>query len=211
MKIFKDRQSAGKLLAERLKQYTHGRGIIVLGIPRGGVVVACEIAKQLNLPLDIVITRKIGAPMQKELALGALDPDGEVTWETDLLEDLRVKIYDLREEVKRQIEEIKRRDKLYRGNKKPLNIEGRTIILADDGVATGSTVLSAVRHLKRHQTKQVILAVPVASRESLEKIIKEVDEVEVLYVPPILGAVGQFYQNFQEVSDQEVIQLLNNE
>lgn len=206
MMIFKDRRSAGELLAKRLKHFSNGRHLIVLGIPRGGVVVASEIAKRLKLPLDIVVTRKIGAPFQKELALGAVDADGEAVWDLD-----QFQISNVKDQIENEMEEIKRREELYRQGRQLLSVEGKTVILVDDGIATGATVLIAARFLKRHKAKEVILAVPVASYEALEKISKEVDKVEVLYIPEVLGSVGQFYQNFEEISDEKVIELLKHE
>lgn len=206
MKIFKDRESAGKLLAARLK---NTKADIVLGIPRGGVVVAAEVAKVLNLPLDIVVTRKIGAPGQKELALGAVDPDGEVVLEEDMTRDLRLKIKDLGQEIKDQWKELKRREDVYRAGRADIDIKDKTVILVDDGIATGATTLAAVRFLKRHGAK-VILGVPVASKEAVDKLKDEADEVIVLSEPESFRAVGEFYQHFLPVSDEEVIQLLQD-
>lgn len=203
MKIFKNRQAAGKLLAEKLQDI---KADFVLGIPRGGVVVAAEIAKNLNLPLDIVVTRKIGAPGQEELALGAVDPDGEVVWDEALLRQLRIQ--NLEFKIKNAWKEVKRREDLYRQGKSPLSIEGKSVILVDDGIATGATVLSAVKYLKRHGAK-VILAVPVASAGALEKVKEECKQVIALQVPEDFRAVGQFYQQFEAVSNEEVIQYLN--
>lgn len=214
MKIFKDRKSAGKLLAQHLKQYKGKGNVLVLGIPRGGVVVAAEIARALRLPLDILVTRKIGAPMQPELALGAVDPDGEVFWDESLLKELRIKQQELSDKVDEELEEIKRREKVYRQGKDPLDVDGKTTILVDDGIATGATTLAAVNYLKRHQVKKVILAVPVASSEAVDRIVRELGEfgeVLVLETPEYFHAVGQFYQNFEEVSDEEVVQYLKNE
>lgn len=223
MKIFKDRQSAGKLLAERLKGDWGNLGDkgIVLGIPRGGVLVAAEVSRVLHLPLDIIITRKIGAPFQPELALGAVDTDGEIVGEIG-------EIGEMKEIIKREIGEIKRREELYnaarykkrsdviasdyRGGRKPLEVSGKTVILVDDGIATGATTLAAINYLKRHHVKKIILAVPVASKESIAKVreVGDVGEVVVLETPQYFQAVGQFYQDFQEVSDEEVIYLLNH-
>ncbi len=193
MKIFKDRQSAGKILANRLK---NTKAELVLGIPRGGVVVAKEVAEAINLPLDVVITRKIGAPNQPELALGAVDPDGEVVG----VENLKLKIDD-------EMQEIKRREELYRQGRGRLEVQDRIVILVDDGMATGATTLAAVRYLKRHGAK-VILAVPVAPQEAVDKIRSEVDEAIFLEIPEYFQAVGQFYQSFDPVSDEEVVQYL---
>ncbi len=207
MKIFKDRKSSGQILAEKLE---NTKADLVLGIPRGGVVVASEIAKKLKLPLDIIVTRKIGAPSQPELALGAVDPDAEVTWEENLMEDLRFEKGDLGDEVKKQWKELKRREELYRGDRGDLKIEGKKVILVDDGMATGATVLAAVRYLKRHGAR-VTLAIPVASAESLAKVREVVGVGEViLEIPEEFRAVGQFYQHFEPVSDETVVQLLGS-
>lgn len=204
MKIFKDRQAAGKLLAKYLKKYT-GKDVIVLGIPRGGVVVAIEVAKKLKLPLDILVVRKIGAPFQKELALGAIDPDGEV-----ILDD--VLPAEVGQQIKEEWQEVKRRENEYRAGKLPLKLRGKKVILVDDGIATGSTTLAAINYLKRHEVKKIILAVPVASKEAIERMIKEIGdigEIRVLETPDYFEAVGQFYAEFLPVSDEEVVKLLN--
>lgn len=205
MKIFKSRQSAGKLLAAGL------RGIkadLVLGIPRGGVVVAAEIAKSLKLPLDIVITRKIGAPGQIELAVGAIDPDGKVIWDDQLLRQLNLQISNLKFKIKNARDEIRRREAAYRQEKEPLSVINKTAILVDDGMATGATILSAVNYLKRHGAT-VVLAVPIASPEALAKAEQAIDKSIVLETPLNFQAVGQFYQQFEPVTDEEVIQLLS--
>lgn len=213
MKIFKDRQSAGKLLAKRLGHLSSDRGTIVLGIPRGGVVVAYEVAKQLHLPLDIIVTRKISHPNQPELALGAVDADGEVIWDREMIDDLGLMIDDLKGIVEDEVEEIRRREEIYRQGRKRLDITGKAVILVDDGIATGATTLAAIRFLKRHQVKKIILAVPVASKEAVERVIREIGEmgeIIVLEKPGYFHAVGQFYQNFLPVSDEEVVKYLNH-
>lgn len=205
MKIFKDRQAAGELLANRLKNI---KVDLVLGIPRGGVVVAAEVAKQLKLPLDIVVTRKIGAPGQEELALGAVDPDGQVVWDDQLLRQLVPPAGGLKFKIEEALKEIKRRENVYRSGKEPLDIEDKTVLLVDDGIATGSTTLAAIKYLERHGAK-IALAVPVASREALEEIRNEVEECIVLETPEYFQAVGQFYHEFEPVTDEEVVELLN--
>lgn len=204
MKIFKDRESAGRLLAQRLK---NTKADIILGIPRGGVVVAKEVATLLNLPLDILVTRKIGAPWQKELALGAVDPDGEVVWDEKLIQEVGARSEELRNEIQEQWKELKRREDIYRVGKTDVDVNDKTVILVDDGIATGSTTLSAVKYLKRHNAK-IILAVPVASKDAVDKLSEEA-EVIVLSLPEGFSAVGEFYQHFLPVSDEEVIQLLH--
>ncbi|KKQ59782.1 MAG: Phosphoribosyltransferase [Candidatus Daviesbacteria bacterium GW2011_GWA2_38_17] len=204
MKIFKNRQAAGQVLAERLQ---NTKADLVLGIPRGGVVVAAEIAHELNLPLDIIVTRKIGASTQPELALGAVDPDGETVLDQALLDQL--KIENLKLKIDEEMKEIKRRENLYRHTRPGLAklVNGKTVILVDDGMATGVTTLAAVKYLKRHGAK-VILAVPVAPQEVVDKIRSEVDEAIFLEIPEYFQAVGQFYQSFDPVSDEEVVQYL---
>lgn len=207
--MFKDRQVAGRLLAKRLVEYKNHSNTQVLAIPRGGAVVAYEVAKALKLPLDIVITRKIGAPHQPELAIGAVDPDGKVVWQEGLLADLELGTRNLDGAVENQVQEIKRREQLYGQDRQPLDITGKTIILVDDGIATGATVLSAIRYLKRHRVRKIILAVPVAAASTMDQLKPVVDEAITIYQPDSLGAVGQFYQNFEPVSDKEVVKLLS--
>lgn len=204
MKIFKDRKSAGQLLAKRLKDISAD---LVLGIPRGGVVVAKEVTEQLQLPLDVLVVRKIGAPFQPELALGAVDPDGEVVWEEDLIREVGVKKEGLGDIIKNEWKEVKRREDVYRAGKGQLNVDGKTVILVDDGIATGATTLAAITYLKRHGAL-VALAIPVASKEALDKIKPQVEELVVLEIPEYFHAVGQFYQDFPQVSDEEVVSLL---
>ncbi len=215
MKIFKNRSAAGQLLAERLKNTIAD---LVLGIPRGGVVVAAEIAKYLGLPLDIIVTRKIGAPNQPELALGAVDPDGKVVWDHELLWQLKLKVENLKPvcrqaglKIDDEMEEVKRRERLYRKGKELLNIQKKVVILADDGVATGATTLAAINYLKRHKAKKVILAVPVASQDTIDRIresLGKFGEAIVLETPEHFRAVGEFYQEFEPVSDDKVVYLL---
>lgn len=210
MKIFKDRVSAGKLLSKHLKQYKGKNNVLVLGIPRGGVVVAHEVAKALKLPLDVIVVRKIGAPFQPELALGAVDPDGEVFWEEKLLEEVGTNKEQLADTVKNEWKELKRREDLYRAGKGNLDVLGKKVILVDDGIATGSTTLAAIKYLKRHKAK-IILAVPVASLDAWEKVKAIADEAYVLDTPEYFQAVGQFYHQFLPVSDEEVIKYLKHE
>lgn len=210
MIIFKDRKAAGIILADKLLEYKAASDVLILCIPRGGIVVGKEIAKKLKLPLDVVITRKIGAPHQPELSLGAVDPDGDVIWEKRLLDDLRFKINDLRLKIQEEKQEIKRREKLYRKGKKELNVVGKTIILVDDGVATGATMLSALHYLKRKRAKKVIIVVPVGAADAVAKIGSETDEIVVPFVESDFGSVGSYYKDFTEVSDNEVVYLMAN-
>jgi len=193
-------------------RFENTKADLVLGIPRGGVVVAAVVAEKLKLPLDIIVTRKIGAPGQEELALGAVDSDGEVVWEERLLEELGVRIEDLKDKVAGELAEIKRREILYQGNRGSLGISGKIVMLVDDGIATGATVLAAINFLKRHQAKRIVVVAPVASKEAVVRIVRqlgEVGEVIVLEIPESFAAVGQFYHQFEAVSDEEVVQILS--
>lgn len=206
MKIFRDRIAAGELLANRLKSI---KADLVLGIPRGGVVVAAVVARELNLPLDIVVTRKIGAPGQEELALGAVDADGEVIWDHELLRQLNPPAGELKLKINEGMEELKRRESLYRSGREPLNVANKVVILVDDGIATGATTLAAINFLKRHEAKRIILAAPVASQDALRKVEGAVDQSVVLETPEYFAAVGQFYAQFEAVTDEGVIQLMD--
>lgn len=194
-------------MANRLK---NTKADLVLAIPRGGVVVGAEVAKQLKLPLDILVVRKIGAPMQEELALGAVDPDGETVWEKSLLHEVGAGKAALASTIRQEWKELKRREDTYRAGLPVLDIDHKTVILVDDGIATGATTLAAINFLKRHQAK-IILAVPVASKDALEKIAGKLGnkgKIVVLEVPPHFQAVGQFYAGFLPVSDEEVLELM---
>lgn len=205
MRKFKDRKEAGEKLAEVLKNYSDKNGI-VLAIPRGGVVVGYEIAKKLNYPLDVIIPRKIGAPDNPEFALGAIGFDGEFIPNPEITESLIDRNY-LKEEIERQKEEIKRRLKIYRGSRPLPDLKNKIVILTDDGIATGSTMLAAVKSLEG-KAKKIIIAVPVAPSETYYRFLKIVDEFVCLYLPELFFAVGQFYENFTQTPDEEVIKIL---
>lgn len=205
--MFRDRVDAGRRLAARLAEEDLPGGL-VLGIPRGGVVVAAVVAAELALPLDVIVPRKIGAPGNPELAVGAVTQDGTVIYNEQLLRRLGLKAGDLEGQVRQQIQEIERRTALYRGSGAPPALAGRTVILIDDGIATGYTVLAALRSLRRARPRRVILGVPVAPPETLERLKPEVDQLVCLEAPEDFYAVGQFYLHFDQNSDQEVIGLL---
>lgn len=204
--IFRDRRDAGQRLAARLEKY-RGPDTVVLAIPRGGVVVAFEVARLLGAPLDVVIPRKIGAPGQPELAIGAIGDNISVL-DQHMIDYLGVSEQYIREEIERQRYEIERRSRLYRGGRPPLAIEGRTVILVDDGMATGSTTLVAVRSLRRRNPARLVLAVPVASHEAVARLRPEVDDLIVLETPDYFMSVGSWYQEFEQTTDEEVIDLL---
>jgi len=204
--LFADRREAGQRLAAALASLA-GDDVVVLGIPRGGVEVAAEVARALNAPLDVVIPRKVGAPGNPELGLGAVAEDVEVLDER-LIRVLRVREDYLREEIARQQEEIVRRAAAYRGDRAPAPIESKTAVVVDDGVATGGTAAAALRWARGKGARRVILAVPVAPREAIRRLEQEADEVRALATPEPFYAVGQWYESFPQVSDQRVVELL---
>lgn len=208
--IFQNREEAGKKLAYELKKYKNRRDVVVLGIPRGGVVVAKEVARTLRVPLDVTVARKIGAPSNPEFAIAAVGEGGEIYLNPDIAHLKEAYLPYIKKESQRQKEEIKRRLALFRGGKKKITLKNKIIILVDDGIATGSTMIATILSIKKEKPKKVIIAVPIAPRESLEEIKKETDEVICLKVPELFFAVGQFYQDFPQTEDKEVIAILKN-
>lgn len=205
--MLENRQQAGKLLTQKLKKYKR-KDVVVLGIPRGGVVVAKKVASILELPLDIIVVKKIGALNNPELAIGAVGPGNAVYWDKDLIERLGIK-KDQRLNIKDQIlKERRKKEKALRGREKAITVDGKTIILVDDGVATGATVMAAQKALKKMGAGKVILVIPVISKETLNDIKRYFDKVITLSVEDEFYAVGQFYKEFPQVTDQEVIKLL---
>ena len=204
---FADREDAGVRLAESLADLA-GEDVVVLGIPRGGVEVAEVVARALGVPLDVVIPRKLGAPGNPELGLGAVAEDVEVLDER-LIRLLKVKEGYLRQEVAAQQEEIRRRAAAYRQDRPPVPLEGRIAVVIDDGVATGGTAVAALRWARARGASKVILAVPVAPAEAVARLEREADEVRVLATPEPFYAVGQWYEAFDQVSDDRVVELLS--
>lgn len=204
--LFKDRSAAGQLLAERLNKFSGQGDVLLFALPRGGVIVGVEIAKKLNLPLDVVITRKIGAPYNPEYAIGALAETGEVIWNE--LERQAYRPVELEKMVAIEKQEAERRVQLYRQGKKLPDLKNKTVILIDDGVATGHSMRAAVRTIKKMGVSRLIVAVPHGASESLEQLRIEGAEVVALEEPKFYGSVGQFYSFFPQTSDEEVLELL---
>lgn len=202
--FFRDRVDAGKQLAELLKEYNGAKNVIVLGLPRGGVVVAAEVAKILKLLLDIVVARKIGAPDDEELAIGAITPNGKGVFNERLIAAMEISDDYIHQKVIEEKEEALRRSHLYRGNRPKLNLKNKIVIVVDDGVATGYSLKAALQYVRTFKPKRVIIAVPVIAADTLSDIKKEVDEVFYLDAPWNFGAVGAFYQDFRQVEDEEV-------
>jgi predicted phosphoribosyltransferase len=203
---FRDRSDAGRRLAEALA-HLEGQDVVVLGIPRGGVEVAAEVAAARGWPLDIVVPRKIGAPGNPELGLGAIAPGVRVLDER-MIRTLNVPERYLEEEIAAQEEEIRRRTEAYRGGRPPVSLAGKVAVVVDDGVATGGTAVAAVRWARVAGASRVILAIPVAPREAVVRLSKEADEVVVVATPEPFFAVGQWYGRFPQTSDREVVELL---
>lgn len=205
--VFADRAEAGSRVAVALGALPPDA--LILGIPRGGVVVARAIADALGLPLDVVVTHKLGAPGNPELAVGAIGPDGEAMLDPRVLEAIGgVSDVYLRAETERQVLEIHRRLERFRAGRDPIPVAGRTCVLVDDGIATGSTARAAIRWLRRQAALPVILAVPVAPAATAEALAAEADEVLCLLRPLTFYAVGQWYERFEEVTDEQVIEAL---
>lgn len=205
--MFRDRHHAGRLLAEELvSRFAQTPGVIVLGIPRGGVIVAAEIARRLSWPLDVVIASKIGAPGNPEFAIGAVDPAGEVTQNAYAgysLAELQHLSVPVREKIRKRME-------LYRGTSDPPDIAGKPVIVVDDGIATGLTALSAIDYVRRLGADSVSLAVPVISADTARAMRERVDELIAIEEPELFYAVGQFYRTFDQTSDDEVLAELAN-
>lgn len=205
--IFDNRVEAGRRLAGRLQEY-RGLSAVVLAVPRGGVVVGYEVAAALGAPLDVIIPRKLGAPDQPELAIGAVAGENIVVLDEQTIGYLGVSRAYLDEEAERQREEISRRRKLYRGERPFPSLEDRTVILVDDGIATGATITAAARESRAHRPARIVLAVPVAPPEVVDRLAKEVDDLVVLETPEPFFAVGSWYYQFEQTSDDEVVALL---
>lgn len=209
--MFQDRHDAGRQLAQRL---LHLKDLeppaVVLGLPRGGVVVAAEVAAALNATLDVLVVRKIGAPHQPELAIGAVTdgPQPQVVLNQELINALGVDDAFLQAEIQRELQEVHRRQKQYRQDRAAVPIIGRTVIVVDDGIATGATVRAGLMALRQAGPAHLVLAVPVAAPNSLGLLQNDVDEIVCLESPNNFMAVGRFYENFEQTTDEEVIALL---
>lgn len=206
--IFRDRADAGRRLAEELRGYAGRDDVVVLALPRGGVPVGRRIADALGAPLDVLLVRKLGAPFQPELALGAVATGGIRILNQELLGRVRVPDEEMEEVTARERAELERREQAYRGDREPLPVEGRTVILVDDGVATGSTLRAAIRSLRERAPARIVAAVPVAPAESAASLAEEVDELVCVLTPASFFGISQSYERFPQLSDDEVRELL---
>lgn len=207
--IFSNRKEAGQRLAEHLRDYANRKDVIVLGIPRGGVPIAYEVAKALKVPLDILLLRKLGVPGHEELGFGAIASGGIRALNLEIVEALRISPLDIELVTNRERKELKRREHAYRGHRPPLSVKGLTVILVDDGIATGSGIRAAVGALRQMQPAHIVIAVPVAPGSTCDRLRPEVDDLVCLAMPEPFYGVGQFYLDFSQVSDREVNELLD--
>lgn len=203
---FTNRQEAGRRLVEVLEKYRGQPDAVVIALPRGGVVVGAVIAQELDLPLDIVVPRKIGFPGQEEYAIGAVTETGEVVWNE--VERGRVSDQYARETTAREQAESRRRLKTYRGERPARDLENKAVILVDDGVATGYTMRAAIKTVRAEGAKKIVLAVPLAPGDTVKQLKKDVDEMVVLEQPLMFWAIGAHYREFPQVSDEEVAALM---
>jgi predicted phosphoribosyltransferase len=206
---FRDRREAGRLLAEKLSAYANRSDVIVLALPRGGVPVAYEVARALNAPLDIFPVRKLGVPGHNELAMGAIAPGGVRVLNDEVVRALGIPDQAIDAVAAKEQQELARRERLYRGDRAPLDVRGKTVILVDDGLATGATMLAAIKALRQHQAERIVVAVPIAAPETCDQMRGHADDVICAVTPEPFYAVGLWYQNFSQTSDEEVRDLLN--
>jgi len=207
--LFRDRFEAGRLLGSQLKEFADRPDVVVLALPRGGVPVGFEVARALNAPLDVFIVRKLGVPGQEELAMGAIASGGVRVLNRDVVQTLEISARQTDEVAAQEERELQRREHQYRGNREPLDVSGRSVIVVDDGLATGSTMRAAVAALRQQRPQQIVVAVPVAARSTCEELEQQADRTVCLYTPLEFFAVGQWYQEFSQTSDDEVRELLD--
>lgn len=205
---FRDRTEAGRLLAERLRGYAGRNDVVVLALPRGGVPVAYEVAMELGAPLAVFVVRKLGVPGYKELAMGAIASGGVVVLDEGLVRRLGISRTQLEDAIAREAQELERRENAYDGRRGPPKLEGKTVILVDDGLATGSTMRAAAMAVRELKPARVVVAVPVAAAETCDDFRDVVDEVVCDVTPRPFHAVGLWYENFSQTSDDEVRELL---
>jgi len=206
--IFRNRQDAGQRLALRLNKYANRQDVIVLGVPRGGIPIASEVATALGLPLDIFVLRKLGVPGHEEFAFGAIGSGGVRVLDKQVVESLGLSDFVIDRVTRTERAELARREETYRGGRSRLDVQGKTVILVDDGIATGSSLMAGVRSLRQMHPAGIVIAAPVAPASTINRLRAEVDDVVCVAVPEQFYGVGQFYEDFSQVSDEKVVQLL---
>jgi len=205
---FEDRIQAGRLLGEALTRYAKRDDVIILALPRGGVPVGFEVAQIINAPLDIMLVRKLGTPGQEELAMGAIASGGVCVLNDDIVAAIDISQEEIEAAATRERKELERRERAYRGNQPPPAIENHCVILIDDGLATGASMLAAVAGLKQRKPAAIVVAVPVAPPDTVQRLQEEADDVVCLATPEPFSAVGRWYREFPQTSDDEVKSLL---
>ena len=205
--MFRDREEAGERLIPLLKVYRQQPGVLVLAIPRGGVAVGLVVAKKLNLPFGVLVVRKLGYPGNPEFAVGAVDSDGEYVLGEEFVEEGIAQTAAFQQVLRRELTEVRRRVQLF--NPLPWDVANKTVVVVDDGIATGQTNLAAVKYLQRHGAKEVIVAAPVASLEAVELLKSAGAQTVVLETPATFMAVGQFYEYFPQLTDETVLAIIN--
>ena len=206
--IFTNRAEAGQMLANRLREYADRNDVTVLGLPRGGVPVAFEIAQALGAPLDIFVARKLGVPGEEELAFGAIASGGVRVLSPEVIDPLNISDFDIARVTAREQKELERREQLYRGTRAPLSVDGRVVILVDDGIATGSSIRAAISALRQLNPAKLVVAAPVATLGTARELSAEADDFVSVETPRTFQAIGQFYDDFSQVADEEVADLL---
>jgi predicted phosphoribosyltransferase len=206
--LFRDRRDAGRLLAAKLAAYANRPDVLVLALPRGGVPVAYEVARALKAALDVFIVRKLGLPGHEEFAMGAVASGGVRVLNDRIVDEFGIPEYLIDRVAAREQQELARRERLYRGDRPVPDVRGRTVILVDDGLATGATMHAAIRALQQQQPARIVVAVPVAAPETCEQLKAEVDEVICAVTPQPFRAVGLWYRDFSQTTDEEVRNLL---
>jgi putative phosphoribosyl transferase len=206
--FFRDRREAGRILASRLSEYADRPDVIVLGLPRGGVPVAYEVAQALHVPLDVFLVRKLGVPGHEEFAMGAVASGGVRVLNREIIQALQIPEEVVKQLIAKEERELERRERAYRGNRPFPDLLGKTVILVDDGLATGSTMLAAVTALRQQQPARLVVAVPVGSPETCEAFRAHVDDMVCEITPDPLYAVGLWYEDFSQTTDDEVRELL---
>lgn len=208
-KFFKDRAEGGRFLAQKLVQYANDPNVVVLALPRGGVPVAYEVAQALKAPLDVFVVRKLGIPGFEECAMGAIASGGIRVLNDNVISYLRMPVEVVDEITAEEFTELERRERVYRGTRAPVDVTGQTVIIVDDGLATGSTMRAAVKALRKKNPKKIVVAVPVGARETCDSFKNEVDTIAVCAITPEpFNAVGLWYRDFSQTTDAEVQQLL---
>jgi putative phosphoribosyl transferase len=209
-RIFRDRQDAGVQLAAQLSRYARDPKVLVLGLPRGGVPVAYQVAQRLEVPLDVFVVRKLGVPGQKELAMGAIASGGVRVLNPDVVAAVRISEVEIAQIADREQKELDRQKRTYRGDAPFPALAGRTVIVVDDGLATGSTMRAAVKALRQMQPARIVVAAPVAASETCRSLAREADEIVCVSTPEPFHAVSTWYQDFSQTTDQEVRALLES-